>query len=502
MPKTAITGSLVSICVDKTGKTPIYRQVTAGLKSAIETGKLAAGSKLPSTRVFADELGISRNTVLKVFEALTDAGLLVGKVGAGTFVRERLVPATEGAPVVADGTSAPHASSIRSLSRRGKALVASATGEFSERPTAFMPDLPDLREFPIRTWLRLLNETSGRLTGQILGETSNAGYEPLRRAIAQHLSAARGILCDYRQVVITTGSQQGLDLICRMLLDAGDAVWIEEPGYLGTRSIIRANGGIGYPVPVDNEGFRIDEAVERLPAPRLVCASPSRQYPLGVQLAASRRKALLDIVQRSRAFIVEDDYDSEFLYQGNAVPAIFGCDLAERTIYMGTFSKVLLPSFRLGYLVVPTDFQDAFARARAVVDRHASLIEQMVLSEFMSRGLFASHVRRMRSLYQARRTQLLSGIEALFGDGCRAASPNSGTHLLLPLKSGCDDVSLARRAAERGLVLRPLSPYFTTDHVRPGLLLGFSSFNKVEIEAGLDLLSSLSAEVGVEAADH
>ncbi len=500
MPKTAITGSLVNIGVDKDDKTPIYQQITEGLKRAIETGQLAAGSKLPSTRVFAEELGVSRNTVLQVFEGLTDVGLLVSRVGAGTFVRDMVNTITEATPAF-DVAPERRAYPFRSLSRRGKALVASSTDEFTERPTAFMPDLPDLREFPIRTWLRLLNETSGRLTGQILGETSNAGYEPLRRAIAQHLSAARGILCDYRQVVITTGSQQGLDLICRMLLDAGDPVWIEEPCYMGTRSIIRANGGIVCPVPVDADGFSVDDAVDRLPVPRLICVSPSRQYPLGAQLATSRRAALLEVAQRSGAFIVEDDYDCEFFYQGSAAPAIYGTDGAARTIYMGTFSKILLPSFRLGYLVVPSDFRDAFARARAVVDRHASLIEQMVLSEFMNRGLFASHVRRMRSLYQARRNHLLSGLETLFGSGCCASTPNSGTHLVLPLAAGCTDVALARRAAERGLVLRPLSPYYMTDRVRPGLLFGFSSFNEAEISRALELLSDFRSQIEVDFAD-
>jgi GntR family transcriptional regulator/MocR family aminotransferase len=240
LARTAITGSLIAIELDENSQESIHQQIQSKLRAAIVSGRLPAGIRLPSTRIFAGEIGVSRNTVLQVFEALTEEGLLISRLGAGTFVAE-LTDGSTG--LFANEHRKPEYGGypFRSLSRRGKSLVASATGEFSERPTPFMPDLPDLREFPIRTWLRLLNETSGRLTGEILADTSNAGYEPLRRAIAQHLNASKGMNCDYTQVIITTGSQQSLDLVCRMLLDVGDPVWLEEPGYIGARSVFAAN---------------------------------------------------------------------------------------------------------------------------------------------------------------------------------------------------------------------------------------------------------------------
>ena len=497
MPKTAVTGSLVSVEFDKNAATPIYRQITEWMKSAIQSGQLPAGTKLPSTRVFADELGVSRNTVVQVFETLNEEGLLSSRVGAGTFIADLTASETP-QPVIAEedprnGYSYP----FRSLSRRGKSLVASASDAFSERPTPFMPDLPDLREFPIRTWLRLLNETSGRLTGQILAEASNAGYEPLRRAVAQHLSASRGVLCTYNQVIITTGSQQGLDLVCRMLLDPGDPVWLEEPGYVGAQSVVRANGGIVCPVPVDENGARFEDAIARQPAPRLVVTSPARHYPLGSQLAPERREALVSLATRSGTWIVEDDYDHEFNYTGFTLRSVYALDGEQRTIHMGTFSKTLLPSFRLGYLVVPADLGDQFAKARAVVDRHASLIEQMVLSEFMNRGLFVSHIRRMRNLYQGRREKMLTGLTEIFGENCWMPMPDSGTHVVLPLKEEADDLFVSRLAAEKGLILRPLSPYYMTGARRQGLLIGFSAFNDDEINRGLAILAAIKDDIPI-----
>lgn len=495
MPKTAITGSLIALPIDRQSSEPVYRQIVDRLREAIELGRMPVGSKLPSTRIFADELGVSRNTILQVFETLTGEGFLSSRIGAGTFVAgvARNEEPSVRIPATDRRSGSPYP--FRSLSRRGKDLVASATGEFSERPTPFMPDLPDLREFPIRTWLRLLSETSGRLTGEILASTSNAGYEPLRRAVAQHLNAFRGMSCDYRQVIITTGSQQSLDLVCRMLLDPGDPVWLEEPGYIGARAVIGANGGALYLVPVDEHGLCVEAAASKHPVPRLIYTSPSRHYPTGGMLSMPRRRALLDLARKGGSWIVEDDYDNEFRYSGNALAALHSLDDDTRTFHLGTFSKILLPSFRLGYLVVPPDLTDAFGKARAVVDRHASLIEQMVLSEFMHRGLLVAHIRRMRGLYRARQQALIAGLGVLFDRELALASAETGMHVILPLVENADDRHLSKLAAGVGVALRPLSPYYAGNLRSQGLLLGFSAFDTAEINLAIHRLSALKGRI-------
>lgn len=492
MPKTALTGSIIALDLDRSAPEPIHKQVADRLREAIQGGRMPVGAKLPSTRIFAEELGVSRNTVLQVFETLTQEGVLSSRVGAGTFVAAASIgPGVLVADAFHNGAGYP----FRTLSRRGSGILSSATGEFAERPTAFMPDVPDLREFPIRTWLRLLNETSGRLTGEILADTSNAGYEPLRRAIAQHLNTSRGMRCDYAQVIVTTGSQQSLDLVCRMMLDPGDPVWLEDPGYVGSRAVVGANGGTVYPVPVDGEGMCIEDATVNHPVPRLIVTSPSRHYPLGPALSLERRQALLQFARQSGSWIVEDDYDNEFRYAGASLPAVFGLDGDGRTFHIGTFSKILLPSFRLGYLVVPRDLSEAFAKARAILDRHASLIEQMVLSEFMLRGLFTSHVRRMRGLYRARQSQMIEGLNALFGRALPLAATDTGVHVTVRLTEQADDRRLVRAAAERGIVIRPLSPYYVSRRRQPGLLFGFAAFNPAEISQGIARLEAVRADI-------
>ncbi|HLG84579.1 MAG TPA: PLP-dependent aminotransferase family protein [Bradyrhizobium sp.] len=445
---------------------------------------------LAGTRIFAEELGVSRNTVLQVFDTLINEGLLTSRVGDGTYVATETRDHEQAplSPLAPTATEPPYP--FRSISRRGRNLVASASDAFSESPTPFMPDLPDLREFPIRTWLRLLNETSGRLRKEILAETSNAGYEPLRRAIAQYLNASRGMSCEFSQIIITTGTQQSLDLVSRMLLDPGDPVWLEEPGYIGARAAFSANGAALYPAAVDEQEICIDSAIRSLPSPRVVFASTSRQYPLGATLSLDRRKALLEFAAHSGSWIVEDDYDHEFRYSGNALPSIHGMDRGKRTIHLGTFSKILLPSLRLGYVVVPIDLAESFAKARTIVDRHASLIEQMVLSEFLHRGLLVSHVRRMRTLYRTRQKQLTDGLCELFDLPIPFESLETGMHLVLPLKGDADDQELSDRCSKQKLVLRPLSPYYFGRQRRKGLLFGFSAFNSNEISQGLQRLAA------------
>jgi len=244
-----------------------------------------------------------------------------------------------------------------------------------------------------------------------------------------------------------------------------------------------------WPVPVDAHGMQVPFAETVHPVPRLIYVSPSRQYPLGATLSPARREALISIASRNGGWIVEDDYDHEFIYAGTPPRAIFAMDGSARTIHMGTFSKTLLPSFRLGYIVVPADLATHFATARAIVDRHASLIEQIVLSEFIQRGLFVSHIRRMRSLNRERRARLVAGLEEIFAADCCLSAGDGGTHLILPLRRGSGDRKLAAELAEKGIVLRPMSPYYATNNLQEGLLIGFSAFNEEEARAGLHRLA-------------
>lgn len=494
MPKTSITGALITLDFRERPGEPIYRQLAGHLRDAIDQGRLGSGLKLPSTRIFAKELGVSRNTILQVFEILIDEGYLTGKVGAGTFVAGNRpggpdLAAIEPPAPVRDCGNAGYP--FRTLSRRGNRLIRAATNEFFERPTTFVPDLPDRREFPLRTWYRLLSENSGRLASNPLSTVPDAGFAPLRRAIAQHLSIFRGIACSDQQVIITNGTQQSLDLICRMLIDPGDPVWIEEPGALEARAAISANGGAIYPIPVDDDGMMVEQGRASAVLPRLIFTSPSRQYPLGATLSRDRRAELVKLVQECGSWLVEDDYDSEFRYVPGAPPALYSLDTNARTIYIGSFSKILLPSFRLGYMVVPLDLAQQFAKARVTIDYHPSPIEQMALTEFIERDLLAAHIRRMRVLYRARQQEMIKGLGELFGTSVPLANTDTGVHLILPLGENADDVALTNAAIAEQIVVRPLSLYYASRRKAQGLILGFSAFNSAEIGHGLKRLEKL-----------
>lgn len=481
MAKTGSTGSLISLSLDRNATVPLYHQILNGLRTAIADGQLPGGTRLPSTRLLACEWSVSRNSVVTVFETLANEGYLTSRVGDGTYVADNLpeenIRPTAVEPVRQSGGGHP----FRRLSERGRLLIDQRVEGFSERPRPFMPDVPDLRAFPLRMWLRLMNETSGRLTGGILAEVDNAGYEPLRRAIAQHVRTARGVHCTSHQVIVTSGSQQSLDLICRFLLDRGDPVWIEEPGYIGARRSIAGNGCRVVPVPVDSGGIDLDYAARNLPAAKMIFVSPSRQYPLGFTMSVERRQQLIALSHKTGAWLLEDDYDSEFRYSGHSLPAIQSMDRSGRVIYIGTFSKTLLPSFRLGYVVVPPDLAEEFACARAAVDRHAPIIEQMVLAEFMDRGMFQAHIRRMRNLYRGRQQAMIGLLADELGVRLSGPAIETGMHLVVPLRPDADDCRIARSGGD-GMIARPLSIYYAGRDKPKGLLFGFAAFTEAEIE--------------------
>jgi GntR family transcriptional regulator/MocR family aminotransferase len=312
----------------------------------------------------------------------------------------------------------------------------------------------------------------------------------LREAIAQYLIAARGVRCSAEQVIIVAGSQQGLDLAARVLLDVGDKVWLEDPGYIGARGALQSAGADVVPVPVDREGLNVADAITRCPSARLVYITPSHQFPLGVTMSLPRRLALLEWAHRAGAWILEDDYDSEYRYTGRPLPALQGLDTENRTVYLGTLSKTLFPSLRLGYLVVPPDLVDTFIAAKALADRHAPSVEQAVLADFMSEGHFARHIRRTRVLYAARQAALVETATSELAGLLEVHTAEAGMHLVGYLPDGVDDKAVSQQAAAHQVEAPALSSYALAPLRRRGLLLGYAAFSHADITDGIHRLAT------------
>jgi GntR family transcriptional regulator/MocR family aminotransferase len=479
--------TLPDILLDANSTTPLHQQLYTGLRAAILEGRLAASTRLPATRALAHELGVSRNTVLDAYAQLLAEGYVEGRTGSGTYVHRAL---PDEMLQVHNNTTLPQPiAQKRRLSQRGALLAATpvSISRDSGLPRAFRPGLPAFDTFPFEIWARLMMRHWRRPPPELLTYGDPAGYPPLREAIAEYLVAARGVRCTPEQVIIVAGSQQGLDLAARVLLDVGDNVWIEDPGYVGARGALQSAGADLVPVPIDREGLNVAEGILRCSAARLVYITPSHQYPLGVTMSLPRRLALLDWAHQAGAWVLEDDYDSEYRYTGRPLPALQGLDTEQRTIYLGTLSKTLFPSLRLGYLVVPADLTSAFVAAKAVADRHAPSVEQAVLADFITEGHFARHIRRTRMLYVQRQTILLEAARAL--SGMLEVSPaEAGMHLVGWLPPGISDTEVSMRAARAGVDAPPLSAYALEALNRGGLLLGYAAVDEMEIRQGVQRL--------------
>ncbi|MHA6915209.1 PLP-dependent aminotransferase family protein [Ralstonia pseudosolanacearum] len=467
------------------GGEPDHRRLYRVLQEGILHDELQPGTRLPSSRQLATELGIARNTVIHVYEQLGVEGYVSAGVGSGTFVADTVpdrldaAPPPAAAPVSISEGAMPAAPM---LSSRGRALVRDA-GASSRQWGAFMPGVPEVRMFPARTWSRLHNRLLRKPSPALLTYPVGAGYLPLRTALADYLRTARGVRCEPEQIIITAGIHPSLQLIAQLLCDAGDSAWIEDPGYWGVRSVLTAAGVRTVPLPVDDEGMRFEAAGRRQRGrpPKLMVVSPSHQYPLGSVMSLARRRQLLATAQATEAWIVEDDYDSEFRYGSRPLPSLQGLDEGGRVLYMGTFSKVLFPSLRIGYLVVPPALAEAFATGLSEMFRGGQILTQAVLAEFIAEGHFVSHIRRMRGVYAERRETLLEAIRREFGEALPVHDGASGLHLVLGLPPGTDDVAVVEAALARDVVTRPLSRYYQDDARRqPGLLLGYGH---VETEA-------------------
>ncbi len=467
---TVSCGIFPVIQISRDAETPLHQQVYLGFRDAILRGEMAPGQQVPSSRALSAELEISRFPILDAYSQLHVEGYFQTRKGAGTFVSPSLIPLRgNGAHSVstAEGT--------RQASRCSARYPRFKNEPWRDGWGAFTVHQPALERFPFETWSKLVARHSRAPRAHAIRLIDPLGLMPLRDAICSYLRTARSVHCDPEQIMIVSGSQQALDITTRVLLDARDSAWIEEPCYPLVRSVLSGCGCRIVPVPVDGEGLDVAAGVKRAHSARAAFVTPSHQYPLGVTMSISRRLQLLDWARKNSAWIVEDDYDSEFRFESQPIPSLQGLDSAARVIYIGTFSKVLFPSLRLGYLVVPADLVDDFRSVRMAMDIFPSYLFQEVLTDFMRLGHFARHIRRMRALYRSRRSALVGSLRAEFGDSLEIHGTEAGMHLAVTLPDSFNDRDIATRAAAEKLWMWPLSPCWSNGHSRQGLILGFGN---------------------------
>jgi GntR family transcriptional regulator/MocR family aminotransferase len=466
---------------------PAGRWLYGALQREILDGRLRPGARLPATRDFARQYDLSRGTIVAAFEQLRSEGYLEGRVGSGTFVT-RVLPDD----LLRSGRSAPRPASrppVRRVSGYAKRVRAFPSSGI--RPTrAFRANQPALDLFPTTLWAQVAGRRLRQATTRLLEGDPPLGYPPLREAVADYLVTSRGVRCTAEQVVIVSGVQEALDLVARLFLDPGDRVVMESPGYVGAALAFEAQGARITPVRLDDQGMELRPGDLR--DARLVYVTPAHQFPLGVSMSLSRRLELLESARKSGALIFEDDYDSEYRYAGRPLPALQGLDPHGVVLFAGSFSKVLFPSLRLGYLVLPPDLVDYVSAAESVTNRHAPTLEQAVLCDFISAGHFARHVRRMREVYAERLSVLLECARDRLAGLLEVSTVEAGLQTSGWLRAGVDGETAARAALARKVEVNSLQAYSVERLAREGLQLGFAAVDPQEIRRGVrDLAAAL-----------
>ena len=473
------------------GSGPLYEQVYKALRAAILAAALNPGARLPSSRSLAAELGVSRNVVVIAFEQLLAEGYVQARIGSGTYVAESLsaLPQRPRSDRLLQTTAQPRLSAWgQRLARQAPvALLRSKRQVEIDFRYGFAPPDPDL----LRQWRRSVVRSFDRYP---LDYAQSAGDPALRRALAQHLRLHRGVVCEPDQILVVGGSQQALDLAARVLIDPGDSVIMEDPHYQGARAIFQAAGAHIIGLPVDAEGIDLSPRQGAAESDaRLAYVTPSHQFPTGAVMSLTRRLALLDWAERHDAFVLEDDYDSEFRYAGRPIEAIQGLDQRGRTLYMGTLSKVMFPALRLGFLVLPYCLLETFRVAKWLADRHSPVLEQIALADFINSGNFERHLRRMRRRHAARRQALIDALDYYLGDQIEVMGTHSGIHLVIWLNTinATQVAGLELKAAEAGVGLYSIAPYYLSPPKRAGFLMGFGALEAEQITEGVRRLADV-----------
>jgi GntR family transcriptional regulator / MocR family aminotransferase len=476
--------------LDRTSGTPLPRQLYMQVRSGVLAGALGPGTRLPSTRAMASVLGVARATVFAAYEQLLAEGYVDAKPGSGTYVCADLT-----------GLIA-QASRRRSAARPAKprpvpvpaqafAEFAQSTAQADERPFNTGRSLVDGRTVEI--WRKLTHRAVRSLGAQDLGYTDPCGFIDLRRSLCDYLQAARAVRCEPQQIVVTAGTQHAIDIAIRILLAPGEEAWVEDPGYFLThRQLVLAKARV-QPIPVDAQGLCVDAGLRAAPKARAAFVTPSHQFPTGVQLSMARRLELLAWARRCGAYIVEDDYASEFRYSGPPLASLQGLDEDERVIYVGTLNKALFPGLRLGYAVVPQALLPAFISARYLIDRQPPSLCQTVVAEFLRQGHLAGHIRRMRLMYREQRDALAATLARRAGDRLKIELPDQGMHLVAYLADGVSDVEIEEEARRSGIIVRAMSRLYRRAPSRSALILGFSGFPRPVIVPAAARLAALVA---------
>jgi len=438
---------------DTSSAVPLYRQIHARVREAVDTGMLRPGDRIPATRVLAEELGLARGTVAAAYALLSAEGYLDVRGAAGSVVARRDRP-----------------SARARVTPRARPLPLDVGGIAT--PLPFQMGLPALDAFPRKVWARMAARAARTMqAGQLLKESS-FGAPALRTAVASYLKLSRGIDCQPSQVFITPGYREGMGLIARALLAPGDIVWTEEPGFPPTRHLLDGLGYAPRPVPVDEHGMDVARAAQLEPAARMAVVTPGHQSPLTMSMPPARRQALLDWADAHDAWIVEDDYDGEFRHSGRPLPALANMDHAGRVVYAGTFSKVMFPALRLSYVVAPPALVEPFEDSASLLSNGCPTLTQGIMCEFMQEGYFVRHVQAMRRLYAERCEFTAQALAPAFGQHATILPQSGGLHLVAETALGADR-QLAARLREHGLAAQPLADFFGAAPTRAALLLNF-----------------------------
>lgn len=493
MAKSSPEISLTFIKLDPASGKPLYRQLCQEIREAVLNGMLKHGDRMPATRVLAKDLHISRNSVVQAFDQLTLEGYLNSKIGAGTYICERMEGAsgkTKRVKLVMpakDGTLVKFNPSVN-IPEHGKYVIKDC--KFEE----ILPfqTTPDFEHFPFAVWSKVAAGIYRDITSLHLGYDHAQGYLPLREVLAGHLRINRSINCTAEQIVIVNGSRQALHLLMEMFLNKGDQCWMEDPGYSGAKSAISRFGGVICPVPVTEKGMDLDYAALHYPKARMAYVTPSHQFPLGITMPLMERVKLLQHAEKTGMLIIEDDYDSEFRYNGRPVPALKGLDKRGHVLYAGTFSKVLFPALRIGYVVMPTaEMAQQLSFIKAITDRQNPVIDQAILCEFIRQGHFARHLRRMRTLYKKNQDDLVNLLQQHLKDDIKIHLGDAGMHFIIEFLQDKHAETLKKQCIAGKLVLLPVADLSIQFKFENSFLMGFTGFSYERMEQAVLLLKKI-----------